>query len=263
MAGRPQKNTVDYFTHDALASDGRTVSILENHFGPEGYMAWFKLLERISLAKNHIILVGNAEDMEFLAAKMRLKPERLKEILSKMADLEAIDKELYAAGMIWSQNFVDRLKGVYESRKQALPPKPCISVANNAISAEEMPISLPENTQSTLPKSRGDKRRVKKDTREPFIELPEWIEQKAWDGFLDMRRAKGRPPTQRALELIVEALSAFKKQGDDPNAVLNQSIINNWTDVFRLKSVNGHQPIRPAPGRVSTSKEMDEWDQNA
>ncbi len=37
---RPQKNTVDYFSHDADASDGRTLSILENNFGAEGYMAW-------------------------------------------------------------------------------------------------------------------------------------------------------------------------------------------------------------------------------
>ena len=52
---RPIKHTVDYFSHDADASEGKTLTILENNFGLEGYAAWFKLLERLSKAENHVM----------------------------------------------------------------------------------------------------------------------------------------------------------------------------------------------------------------
>ena len=103
---RPLKVTVAYFSHDADASEGKTLSILFNHFGHEGISAWWLLLERISRTRNHVISTRNPEDLEFLAAKMHFKPDRLREILAKMAELEAIDRELFERGLIWSQNFV-------------------------------------------------------------------------------------------------------------------------------------------------------------
>ena len=40
---RPRKQTVDYFPH--YCKCGRTIFILENRFGNDGYAFWFKLLE--------------------------------------------------------------------------------------------------------------------------------------------------------------------------------------------------------------------------
>jgi len=130
---RPHKQTVDYFSHDADASEGRTLSILFNKFGHEGISCWWQLLERISRTKNHVISLRNGEDIEYLAAKLKFQSERLKEILSKLAELGAIDKELFDSGLIWSQNFVDRLEQVYRTRKQELPLRPVIDTQNPVI----------------------------------------------------------------------------------------------------------------------------------
>jgi len=159
---RPQKHTVDYFAHDADASQGKTLSILFNHFGHEGISAWWQLLERISKTENHVIGIGNPEELEYLAATMRFQPSRLKEILSKMADLGAIDKQLLDAGMIWSQNFVNRLESVYKARKQALPTRPELSGIKTKLSVSETELSIPENPQSKLKetivnKTKGEK----------------------------------------------------------------------------------------------------------
>ena len=40
---RPRKNIVDYFPH--IARSGKTVFILEQEFGNDGYAALFKILE--------------------------------------------------------------------------------------------------------------------------------------------------------------------------------------------------------------------------
>ncbi len=130
---RPIKQTVDYFSHDADASQGKTLTILENHFGAEGYSVWFKLLETISTTKNHVIYLRNGDETEYLAAKFRIKPDQLMSILTKMADLEAIDKQLFECKIIWCQNFVDRLKDVYDNRRQPLPLRPTITTPDNPI----------------------------------------------------------------------------------------------------------------------------------
>jgi len=181
--GRKQKNTVEFFSHDAVASDGRTVTILESCFGFEGYAAWFKLLERISDTENHQIDVRNPADLEFLAGKMHFKVERLIIILNKMADLQAIDRQLWSQKIIWCQNFVDRLEVVYDKRKRPKPLRPEISdteipenisgtekaivSTEKAISATEIPISVAEIISVTeMPQSRVEKSRVKKSKEE-------------------------------------------------------------------------------------------------
>lgn len=146
---RPPKQTVDYFSHDADASNGRTITILENHFGAEGYTVWFKLLERLAKTNNHVIRCVNGDDMEFLAANIKLTPERLEEIFNKMAEIDAIDFELWQHRIIWSQNFVDRLEDVYANRKQDLPEKPVI-MDNNQVSKLETPVSTTNKPQSKL-----------------------------------------------------------------------------------------------------------------
>ncbi len=160
---RPQKCTVEYFSHDALASEGKTLSILFNHFGHEGLSAWWLLLERISVTANHAITIKNHEDVEFLSAKMHFQPARLTQILDKMADLGAIDPKLYHEGIIWSQNFVDRLQSVYAKRKQNLPSKP-LSTAVMPVSAAETGLSLPETPQTKLKETKLKETKGERDT---------------------------------------------------------------------------------------------------
>ena len=84
---RPQKQTVDYFSHDSNASGGKTLTILFNHFGHDGISAWWQLLECISSTNHHFIDIRNHEGLEFLAAKLHFAPDKLVAILAKMAAL--------------------------------------------------------------------------------------------------------------------------------------------------------------------------------
>ena len=232
MAGRPQKFTVDYFSHDANASSGKTLSILFNQFGHEGISAWWQLLETISSTNNHIIDIRNSEEREYLAAKMHFSAEVLDQILNKMAELNAIDKELYSSGFIWCQNFVDRLIPVYKTRGQEIPRKPDINVKRIVISDKRKSINSPDNTQTKGTKERDY-------TKEIYILLPEFINQETWEAFLDMRRKKRVFPTEKAQELLIKELEKLKNQGHDPNEVLNQSIMRNYTGVFPLSDKGG------------------------
>jgi len=181
---RPLKETVDYFSHDSDASESRTVSILENHYGAEGYSAWFKLLERVSRTRNHVIDCRNGEDVEFLAAKFKMQPERLKEILAKMAELGAIDYDLWQSQIIWCQNLVDRLKDVYDNRKQRLPSKPIVSTDDNRVLTLDNQVINPCNTtkESKVKESKVNKE-INKESKMSFADF---IEQELRPEFPDM-----------------------------------------------------------------------------
>jgi phage replication O-like protein O len=73
------------------------------------------------------------------------------------------------------------------------------------------------------------------------IYIPEWINKETWDAFLEIRKNKKVVPTDKAMELLIKKLDDLRKAGDDPNEVLNQSIMSNWTGVFPLKK-NGNKP---------------------
>lgn len=120
--GRPQKQTVDYFPH--FANSGKTIFILENKFGNDGYAFWFKLLEILATTEGHYFRVENGIDWEFLLAKTKVSSETAIEILNTLANLEAIDQDLWAKKIIWVQKFVDNLSEVYRKRKVSAPIKP-------------------------------------------------------------------------------------------------------------------------------------------
>jgi hypothetical protein len=66
--------------------------------------------------------------------------------------------------------------------------------------------------------------------------LPDFIPQITWDAFADMRNKIRAPMTDHAKDLIVVELRKLKEQGYDIKAVLEQSIRNDWRDVFPLRT---------------------------
>jgi hypothetical protein len=58
----------------------------------------------------------------------------------------------------------------------------------------------------------------------------------AWQGFVDMRKAKKKPMTERAAKMILKKLD--KLSGGDEEmqiAILDKSVVKCWDDVYELK----------------------------
>lgn len=65
--------------------------------------------------------------------------------------------------------------------------------------------------------------------------VPAFVPSSAWNAYLDMRRRKGKPPTEHAIELILRKLDAMHARGINIAAVLDASTINGWSDVYEPK----------------------------
>ena len=72
--------------------------------------------------------------------------------------------------------------------------------------------------------------------------LPDWLSEKIWNDFVQHRRQQKKSLTVRAMELTIEKLAELRQQGNDPESVLQQSIMNGWTGVFPLSGNKGQDP---------------------
>lgn len=138
--GRPSKDTAEWFPH--YTDHGKTMFILESRYQNDGYSFWFKLLEILGNSQGHYFRPGEPANMEFLKARTGLAEEKIQEILDLLATLEAIDPELWAHGIVWSQNFVEGLKPLYDRRKVPMPERPSFCDGNTASEG----VSDPETT---------------------------------------------------------------------------------------------------------------------
>lgn len=71
-----------------------------------------------------------------------------------------------------------------------------------------------------------------------------YIDPDSWEAFKEMRRKIKAPLTLYAEKLIARELVKLKCAGHDPQACLDQSIMNGWRDVFPLRD-KGIKPSAP------------------
>ncbi len=91
------------------------------------------------------------------------------------------------------------------------------------------------NHQDTREQTRPEPAAPRAKKSEPVHQLPDWINPESWDGFVEMRRKIKKPLTDRAMTLAIGKLEELRRQGQDPNKVLDQSTLHNWQGLFAVK----------------------------
>jgi DnaD/phage-associated family protein len=269
MAGRPRKKTVEYFPHYGNASDtSRTLAILQNKFGNDGYAAWFKILERLALSDGHYYSCELPVDWNFLVAKLQVTPISATEILDTLAELDAIDKNLWLKKIIWCQKFVDGLSEVYRKRDQPLPKKPIIGVDI----IPTTPISATENTQdqqlpeTTTPISATENTQRERDSRDSRDSRdregnPIGLIFTAYENKIGMITQLVASKIQDACSSystawILEAIDLGVSNGKR-NWNYIEGILRNWNNEGKN---NGHKPqnIRDIPNVTNERREFEQ-----
>jgi len=106
---------------------------------------------------------------------------------------------------------------------------------------DPVPVPVPKNKES---KKKEKKKTIAQSDKKTSLShcssennffLPEWINPKIWDDYLGMRCKIKRPATEKAKDLVIKKLSKLKADGEDPNAIIEQSIMNSWQGIFHLK----------------------------
>lgn len=164
---RPKKAVVEYFPH--YCNHKKTIFILENLYGNDGYAFWFKLLEILASEEGHSYDYNNESSWQFLLAKTRVSGVIAAKIIETLANLGAIDPDLIKSKVLWSQNFVDNLDVLYSRRSIEKPVKPYKNPAER-----DKCIQKPHSegvSASNNPQSKVEESKVKesRDSRTIFI----------------------------------------------------------------------------------------------
>lgn len=108
---------------------------------------------------------------------------------------------------------MSRLKGVSSS-----PP-------NNP------PIIIPERDPEKTSKSEKTPKKKQKP-----LELPEWLDPKLWEDFRAFREHKDRKRLSVQAEKVnLTKLKELRRAGNDPRAVIEQTIGSNWSGFYPVK----------------------------
>lgn len=76
-------------------------------------------------------------------------------------------------------------------------------------------------------------------------DAPPWLPYELWQDFEKMRKAKRAPMTDRARCLMWRRLEKLEAAGENIAAVLEQSILHSWSNVFAVKGENNAGKIQP------------------
>lgn len=87
----------------------------------------------------------------------------------------------------------------------------------------------------------GQDRELKKTKPSAPAALPGWVPPDLWSRFCEMRKAKKKPLTEFAETLAIKELERLRDEGNDPAAVLEQSIFRTWDGLFPVNERGVHQ----------------------
>lgn len=98
--------------------------IMEQEYADKGYVAYYKLLEMIGATPGHFIDFKLERVVRYYAASIRADKELTLKIVSTLAEIGAIDIELWQQQrIIWCDEFVEKLSHLY-SKRELIPQKP-------------------------------------------------------------------------------------------------------------------------------------------
>jgi hypothetical protein len=96
--------------------------------------------------------------------------------------------------------------------------------------------------------------------------IPDWIPAEAWAGYVEMRKKIKKPMTDRAIKLQIGVLEKLRAEGQNIEAVIDQSVMNSWQGLFaiaerRADPAKTHRSTFPALGKhgQATANNLQDW----
>lgn len=220
MAGRKDKNIVDYFPHYCIG--GKTMFIIESKFSHLGYSIWFKTLELLGQSENHYIDLREETDLLFLISKLKITESEFNSIYDLLSKLNAIDSYLWSKKIIFSENFIKNIDDAYARRKNKCMQKCdlCIHLFNKCDN------KCANNKHKSTKERKVKESKEKESTfnfKDSLLELG--IENSIVESWLKVRKTKKAVNTEIAFNGII---TQIEKSGLTPNECIKLSVENSW-----------------------------------
>jgi phage replication O-like protein O len=117
-----------------------------------------------------------------------------------------------------------------------------VSPKSLPVSPKSLPVS-PKIVTESVPTKDTIQKPLTKTIIQKQYSIPGFINLETWQAFENMRKSIKEPLSDDAAIRILKKLERLKSSGDDPNEILDESIMNNWKGVFALKKNGGQNGI--------------------
>lgn len=177
----------------------------------------------------HLVLGGHAVSNDVLARMAGAGADEVSAMLIELESAGVLSRTrkgvIYSRRMVKDRNRAEKGRKAV-SKRWAQVPDP----------AEEK--TAPNRSPNRKPSTQKPEARSQNKERDKSLssgDRPSWLPIEAWNGFVQMRAKIKKPLTDRAAKMQLNRLSELRDKGHDPEAVLDQSTIHCWQDLYEIK----------------------------
>ena len=177
----------------------------------------------------HLVLGGHAVSDAVLARMSGLGADEFGTLFSELESAGVFSRTrkgvVYSRRMIKDRNRAEKGRKAVTRRWEQAP-----DLVENMTAPNRSPNRKPttQKPEARYQKERGDKPLSARA-------IPDWLPPDEWAGFKAMRVKTKKPLTDRAVAMAIRKLGELRDGGEDPAAVLDQSTLHCWQDLYPVK----------------------------
>jgi len=105
--------------------------------------------------------------------------------------------------------------------------------------------------------SKSNRKSNRKEAPAVAVDLPDWLPTDVWTDWVEHRKAKRKPLTQRAAELTIERLATLRERGYTAKELIENAIMSDWQGIYEPK-----QDAKTVRGQSSANRQQQLEDRN-
>jgi len=137
----------------------------------------------------------------------------------------------YSGMLLNASETTDWRKPVYESRQEQGAEQGLEDGAEQG--AERAPLQEVRSEKGKTTTPRAPK------TGAVVIDLPDWLPREPWNAWIEMRQQTRKKLTVKAIPMAIRNLEKLRAAGEDIEAVIEKSTLNNWTGFYPVSKGGG------------------------
>ena len=202
---------------------------------------WFHMLLMMhgSERRGVLVLNGRAMSVEMIARTIGLDIQTFEQTLTNLLDAGVASTEP-ETGAIMNRRMVR------DENLRKVRAKAGLMGGNPALVKQSRTFPHKQDSTPSSSSSFSDSMTIRKMT----LDLPSWLPLGAWEAYQQMRESMKARLTARAVTLAVEKLERLKNEGNDPAAVLEQSVLNGWRGLFPITADRGSCGNKTLPAQA-------------
>lgn len=190
---------------------------------------WIEMLAIMHRSERYgqLLIAGSSPTEAQLAVQVGASTPEVSEMIGQLEAAGVFSRT--GSGVIYSRRMTrDNRKANIARKNGKSGGNPSLLKQTGNPASDKPPVK--GGVKPQIPEARDQKKREDKPLSPRAI--PDWLPMEEWRGFRAMRAKIKKPLTDRAATMAIRNLAELRDAGQDPAAVLDQSTLHCWQDLY-------------------------------